>query len=646
MRNLVKTTCVCVVSMVSVASLFAKGAKEKTYTVNDYVQDGLVAHFDGVCNDGLNKPHNPSATVWKNLVKNGPDLTIVVCDGKEKNTAKWTADAWQSDASSYAKMTEALAWAVGKDKKEITIQLVADKIVCANQQLTPGYLIGVTDEKGNKKGLMRWGGGGKTYWEDFALSNTSTGWPFFRTFVWNTGCLTARATATEAALFTKNDIQNVAAKRQKAQTFNNRKWSVGCNYDGNGNAVKGLYHSIRIYNRALTPEELAHNRTVDNYRFKAARKDFNIFEMPPKDQKLATIKDVKIIHRVDNRHAAWPSVCCLKNGDVLAVFSGDRQAHVCGHGKVQIMRSKDKGQTWTVAKTIVDTIIDDRDAGIIQLPDGEVIVNWFTSVCYAGGINGKALEKFSKDELKKVMGDFIIRSKDNGETWSEPEQLSNFAQSPHGPIVLKDGSLLQVGRCSRESPIAATYNEYKSTIMPVSKSTDGGKTWKVICPEIPMSDADAKRPFFHEPHVAQLKDGTLVAMARYHGPGGQMTISFSKNGGKTWSVMKKTPLLGLPPHLLTLPDGRLLCTYGRRSPQSKCWNPAYGIYASISKDGGKTWDENNEIQLFPGDATWDLGYPASCLLPDGDILTVYYYKPPKPINAERTWIMTTRWRLK
>ncbi len=43
MRNLVKTICVCVVLMASVATLFAKGVKEKTYTVNDYVQEGLVA---------------------------------------------------------------------------------------------------------------------------------------------------------------------------------------------------------------------------------------------------------------------------------------------------------------------------------------------------------------------------------------------------------------------------------------------------------------------------------------------------------------------------------------------------------------------------------------------------------------------------
>jgi len=38
----------------------------------------------------------------------------------------------------------------------------------------------------------------------------------------------------------------------------------------------------------------------------------------------------------------------------------------------------------------------------------------------------------------------------------------------------------------------------------------------------------------------------------------------------------------------------------------------------------------------------DLGYPASCLLPGGDLLTVYYQKrAPK----EKPVLMATRWRV-
>ncbi len=376
------------------------------------------------------------------------------------------------------------------------------------------------------------------------------------------------------------------------------------------------------------------------------------------DQARAEVKGAKIILRKTSRHAAWPSICRLQNGDILVVFSGDRDWHVCPYGKVMMMRSKDEGETWSEPKVIANSIIDDRDAGILQLPDGEVIVTWFTSLVFSGGAR-RQFEKMPKDLVKEQTGCFLIRSKDNGETWSEPEKLINYAQSPHGPIVLKDGSLLQVGRWSPTEPFAASYNTFDKTDIAVSRSTDRGRTWKVLCKEIPVKPSDATPPtLFHEPHVAELADGTLIAMARFHGqagggtrgaPGhGYMRQSFSKDGGTTWSPFEPSPLLGLPPHFLTLPDGKLICTYGRRVSASDRWNPAHGIYACISDDGGKTWDVANEIQLLPSVPQFDLGYPASCRLSNGDILTVYYYKPNQKmqIKGERTWIMTTRWRVK
>jgi len=100
--------------------------------------------------------------------------------------------------------------------------------------------------------------------------------------------------------------------------------------------------------------------------------------------------------------------------------------------------------------------------------------------------------------------------------------------------------------------------------------------------------------------------------------------------------MEKTPMIGLPPHLIALPDGKLVNVYGRRIAQF-----GYGEFACISDDGGKTWDAANEIMLQPS-SNDDLGYPASCLLPGGDLLTVYYQKrAPK----EKPVLMATRWRV-
>ena len=151
---------------------------------------------------------------------------------------------------------------------------------------------------------------------------------------------------------------------------------------------------------------------------------------------------------------------------------------------------------------------------------------------------------------------------------------------------------------------------------------------------------------FHEPHVAELADGTLVGMVRYHGDeggkglakkgNGYMRQTISTDGGRTWTPMTKTAMLGLPPHLLVLPDGKLVNVYDRRLA-----NPGFGEFACISDDGGKTWDVANEIVLANGFQR-DLGYPSTCILSDGWLLTTYYQQPDK---KSRCALMATKWRV-
>ena len=95
-------------------------------------------------------------------------------------------------------------------------------------------------------------------------------------------------------------------------------------------------------------------------------------------------------------------------------------------------------------------------------------------------------------------------------------------------------------------------------------------------------------------------------------------------------------MVGLPPHLVKLADGKLVNVYGRRIKEVGC-----GEFAAISDDDGKTWDTANEIVLARH-TDGDLGYPASCVLPDGCLLTVYY-QPTVP--GGKTCLMATKWRI-
>lgn len=355
-----------------------------------------------------------------------------------------------------------------------------------------------------------------------------------------------------------------------------------------------------------------------------------------KQQKRAQILWTKALCKQPGRYIGWPSVCLRKNGELLAVFSGDRDEHICPWGKVQLVRSSDMGVTWSAPVTICNTPLDDRDAGIIELPGGDLVVAWFTSLAYCQVIRdrnklkpGSVQEQwFLHDEnipqavKDEWLGSYTVRSSDGGRTWEKPARTTG--STPHGPIVLKDGRLLYVGRFFRG----------EQTIVSVEESLDQGRTWQMLSEIRPLPHEQPSK-MFHEPHAVETGDGRIVAQIRYHGSDQCMRQSESSDGGRTWTVMQPTPLAGLPPHVIRLRCGKLLTVYGRRFD-------ACGEYACLSDDEGRTWDVANEIKLA-GHFNGDLGYPASAELPDGSILTLYY-QAERP--GEKTCLMGTLWRIR
>lgn len=346
---------------------------------------------------------------------------------------------------------------------------------------------------------------------------------------------------------------------------------------------------------------------------------------------IATHIETKVLCKQENRYIGWPTITKTKSGELLAVFSGDRDQHVCPYGVVQMIRSQDNGETWSEAKTINNTPLDDRDAGIIETKDGSFVVSWFTSLAFDNEgyyKNNPAWKrhagKLGPETRKFWLGNWTRRSTDLGITWEEPVKQNGTA--PHGPIVLADGRLLYIGTGKVDG----------QKVNSVEESKDNGKSWQLISTiKIPDNEDIA---YYHEPHVAELPDGKLVAQIRYQ-PSEKsesyLRQSESFDGGKTWSIAHKTPLWGYPPHLIVLKNGWLLSVYGvRRKP--------YSERACISKDGGKTWDNKNEIILNHA-INGDLGYPASVQLDDGTILTIYYQIDKM---GEKTCLMGTKWKLK
>ena len=350
----------------------------------------------------------------------------------------------------------------------------------------------------------------------------------------------------------------------------------------------------------------------------------------PADQPLAEILSEVGICKQPQRYIGWPSIISAENGDLVVVFSGDRDWHVCPWGKIFLTRSSDGGKTWSEPEVVVDTPLDDRDAGLVRLSNGDLLLSFNSSLAF----DNSKVERYQKYQehaatltpeiREKWKGMWNRVSKDNGRTWGP--SFKTPTGTPHGPTSMKNGKIIYV----RPS---------------VFTSENEGETWSEIAQiERNPTEWKSRYAFLSEQHAVECADGTLVALSRYASKGGNSDIELrqieSSDEGKTWTQPRKTGMEGYPAHLLRLKNDWLLAVYGHRVPP-------LGQRASISKDNGKTWLVDEEIILSNAvpQGAGDLGYPSSAQLPDGSIWTVYY-QVEKTSDGEFPSLMATHWKLK
>ena len=147
-----------------------------------------------------------------------------------------------------------------------------------------------------------------------------------------------------------------------------------------------------------------------------------------------------IVFRAENPifgYNGWASVCRDENGVLYAVASGMRVQHVDPFGKTILCISKDGGKSWTRPMIINDTMLDDRDAGILYMGNGRLLVSWFCHPAWIyhktyaiGMIRGAVLRDANPimgmmasypyiNEDQGKGGSFIRISEDYGVTWSD-----------------------------------------------------------------------------------------------------------------------------------------------------------------------------------------------------------------------------------
>ncbi len=338
--------------------------------------------------------------------------------------------------------------------------------------------------------------------------------------------------------------------------------------------------------------------------------------LPAQSAPRGRIESISTISRQPGFYHGWPTLAAGRDGELLVAYSGGRESHVCPFGRVELMRSHDGGHTWSWPEVLLNSPIDDRDAGVLETPSGSLLVTTFTSLAYETALeraSGWAPEKLARwqavnlrstpEQRQRLLDTWMLRSTDGGMTWSAPFRVP--LNSPHGPAALSDGRLLYAGKQLWQP----------GQKVGVCESVDDGKTWRWLS-DIPARPGDSVMEY-HELHAVEAANGRIIVHIRNHNRvnAGETLQCESADGGRNWSTPHAIGVWGLPSHLLRLRDGRLLMSYGyRRAP--------FGNQARISSDHGRTWSE--PIILSDDGAGPDLGYPATVELAQGQFLTVWY----------------------
>jgi photosystem II stability/assembly factor-like uncharacterized protein len=275
---------------------------------------------------------------------------------------------------------------------------------------------------------------------------------------------------------------------------------------------------------------------------------------------------------------------------------------------IHVYQSADQGLTW---EEIGKSPLFGKEPSLTALPGGSLIL--------------------TAQKMGEPWEIYVSRSSDGGRTW-ETAMLPG-QDYPRNLIVEPDGSALMIR--ALESGWAGKGSPH----LQLGRSKDAGKTW-----QFSEGLIDWQYAAFGEVAALRLKNGRLLAALRRqipgtHGEGFEDTVlTESSDGGKHWSKPRQmVNTAEVHVYLTEIHDGTILATYSN-------YHLPWGVYAILSKDGGKTWDLDRPIELALS-AMYHVGWPVTLQLADRSLITCYALEAYWKQDPDTVVTEVVRWRL-
>lgn len=327
-----------------------------------------------------------------------------------------------------------------------------------------------------------------------------------------------------------------------------------------------------------------------------------------------------------------PSIVATKSGVLLAFAEGRQNLGDQAENKIIQKRSTDGGRTWSAT-----TIIGDdgkrplnNPCAVVDQKTGRVLLMFQSYPESLKEADGKIKTGYQGDDI--VRG-YLIRSDDEGQTWSKIEDVTRQVKRPTLATTIASGPGIgiQLRRGPHAGRILMPFNEgpYGKWNIYAAYSDDGGATWK-MGDNVPGGTGQV-----NECQLAELSDGRVYFNSRSGGGAKVRRVSFSKDGGQTWSPVEQEPELVEPRCMASVisvedPTRHRLLYSGPANANGRDTGTIF-----VSYDDGVSWPVRQVLEpaMF--------AYSNLVALPDGTIGCLYETNSHKQIVFARfslAWI--------